>query len=44
VADFLSQNALYIVLFIVLICWLGIFFYLFRLEKKISALEKRMKG
>jgi CcmD family protein len=38
--DFLSQNELYIVLIIVLICWLGLFLYLFRLDKKIKKLEK----
>jgi CcmD family protein len=38
--DFLSQNELYIVLIIVLICWLGLFLYLMRLDKKIKKLEK----
>lgn len=38
--DFLSQNELYIVLIIVLICWLGLFLYLFRLDKKVKKLEK----
>jgi CcmD family protein len=41
--DFLSQNSLYVVLTIVLICWLGIFIYLVRLDKRISTLEKRVK-
>jgi CcmD family protein len=40
---FLSQNALYVVLVIVLIGWLGIFSYLIRLDKKISRLEKELK-
>ena len=40
---FLSQNALYVVLVIVLIGWLGIFSYLIRLDKKISQLEKKLK-
>ncbi|HEY6192027.1 MAG TPA: CcmD family protein [Bacteroidota bacterium] len=39
--DFLQQNSLYIVLTIVLICWLGIFLYLLRLDRKLSALEQR---
>jgi CcmD family protein len=38
--DFLTQNSLYIVLIIVLICWLGIFLYLFRLDRRISSLER----
>lgn len=42
--EFLSANSLYIVLTIVLICWLGIFSFLLRLDKKISSLESVMKG
>lgn len=38
--DFLSQNELYIVLIIALTCWMGLFLYLLRLEKKITKLEK----
>ena len=41
--EFLAKNALYIVLLIVLICWLGIFTYLFRLDTKISKLEQLTK-
>jgi CcmD family protein len=41
VFDFLSQNALYVVLVIVLICWFGILAYLFRLDKKITSLEAK---
>ena len=41
--DFLTQNALYVVLIIVLICWMGIFFYLVRLDRRISSLEKETK-
>ena len=36
--DFLSHNALFVVLIIVLVIWLGIFVYLFRLDKKIRKL------
>jgi len=43
VYDFLSQNALYIVMLILLIGWLGIFSYLLRLDKKIGKLEKMYK-
>jgi CcmD family protein len=38
--DFLIQNSIYVVLIIVLIIWSGIFFYLFRLDKKLTDLEK----
>ncbi|HEV8538790.1 MAG TPA: CcmD family protein [Bacteroidota bacterium] len=41
--DFLSENSLYIVLVIVLVCWAGIFTYLLNLDKKISSIEKNMK-
>ena len=41
--EFLVNNALYVVLLIVLICWFGIFFYLFRLDKKVSSIEKQLK-
>ncbi|HTK83375.1 MAG TPA: CcmD family protein [Bacteroidota bacterium] len=40
--DFLSGHALYIVLTIVLICWFGIFFYLYTLDRKISRIEKQL--
>lgn len=38
--NFLEQNTLYIVLIISLMIWLGIFFYLMLVDKKISRLEK----
>lgn len=38
--EFLSRNELYVVLIIVLVCWSGLFFYLLRLDKKITNLEK----
>jgi len=41
--EFLTQQPLYVVLTIVLICWLGIFSYLMRLDRKISKLEKHIK-
>ena len=40
--DFLSQNALYVVLLIVLICWIGIFSYLWKLDRKITRLEDQL--
>jgi CcmD family protein len=43
VYEFLEQNSLYVVLLIVLIGWVGIFFYLLRLDKKLKKLEKMLK-
>lgn len=37
--DFLSDNSIYVVLIIALIIWLGVFLYLFSLEKKLNKLE-----
>ena len=37
--DFLEKNAMYIVLLIALIIWIGLFFYMFRLDKRIKKLE-----
>lgn len=41
--EFLSNNALYIVLIIALIVWAGIFGYLFSLDKRLDAIEKELK-
>jgi CcmD family protein len=41
VVDFLQANALYLVLLIAMIGWLGIFLYLRKLDKKITHLEKQ---
>ena len=40
--SFLSNNASYIVMIIVLIVWGGIFLYLFRLDKRIKNVEASM--
>lgn len=42
--QFLSQNAIYIVMIIVLIVWAGIFSYLFSLDKRIKKIEKESIG
>ncbi|MGA9364135.1 MAG: CcmD family protein [Bacteroidota bacterium] len=38
--DFLSQNALYTVLVVVLLIWFGLLFYLFRLDRRVKRLEE----
>lgn len=41
--EFLSNNALYIVLIIALIVWAGIFGYLYALDKRLESIEKELK-
>lgn len=38
--DFFANNQLYIVLAIALVIWFGIFVYIFRVDKKLTKLEK----
>jgi CcmD family protein len=38
--DFLAQHQLFIVMFIVLAIWFGLFAYLYRLDRRITKLEK----
>ena len=42
--QFLHDNAIYIVTFIVLVVWVGIFFYLNSLDKRMKLIEKDLKG
>lgn len=42
--QFLSKNAIYIVMIIVLIVWTGIFLYMLSLDKRIKKVEKEMLG
>lgn len=37
--EFLEQNAIYVVMLIVLMIWTGLFFYLFRIDKQLKELE-----
>lgn len=37
--DFLETNSMYVVLFIVLIIWIGIFAYIWGLDKKVRKME-----
>lgn len=41
--EFLSSNSIYIVLAIVLIIWAGISVYLFKIDSKLSKLEKKVE-
>jgi CcmD family protein len=41
VYDFLSQQPMYVVLLVVLVVWLGIYVYLFRLDGRLKKLEGR---
>jgi len=43
VIDFLSQNALYVVLLVVLVVWVGVYSYLMRIDRKLAKLEQRMQ-
>lgn len=38
--DFLALNDVYVVLVVVLIIWIGIFWYLNRIDSKVKKLEK----
>ncbi|MGE5400933.1 MAG: CcmD family protein [Ignavibacteriales bacterium] len=41
---FLENHSIYIVLFIVLVVWGGIFLFLSSLDKRIKQIEKEIKG
>ncbi len=41
--DFLDAHSLYVVLTIVLVIWLGIFLYLFRLDRKVNELFEKIE-
>ena len=42
--QFLQNNAIYIVMIIVLIVWTGIFLYLYNLDKRIKNIENEFKS
>lgn len=42
--EFLSQNAIYIVMIIVLIVWVGVFGYLMNLDKRLKTIAKELEG
>ena len=39
---FLENNSIYIVMFIVLVIWLGIFIFLMNTDKRLKAVEKEI--
>lgn len=39
---FLENNSIYIVMFIVLVIWLGIFIFLMNTDKRLKAVEKEL--
>ncbi|MCX8057150.1 MAG: CcmD family protein [Ignavibacteria bacterium] len=41
--NFLEKNSLYIVLIIVLLVWIGIFSFAYKLDKKVKKLEESIK-
>ncbi|MBV6479160.1 MAG: hypothetical protein HGGPFJEG_01921 [Ignavibacteria bacterium] len=41
--DFLETNSMYVVLFIVLIIWIGIFGYMWKIDRKLNKLEEDYK-
>jgi len=41
---FLSNNAIFIVMIIVLIVWIGIFAFLSNLDKRLKGIEKEIEG
>jgi len=44
ILDFMEHNSIYIVLFIVLVVWTGIFLFLLNIDKRIKHIEKELKG
>lgn len=40
--DFLEKNSLYIVMIIVLLVWIGIFSFAYKLDKKVKKLEEKL--
>jgi CcmD family protein len=43
VTDFFAQNSLWVVLIVVLVVWIGILGYLFRIDKRVKQLENETK-
>lgn len=41
--EFLQQNQMYVVLTVVLLIWVGIVLYLWRIDRKVEKIENQMK-
>ncbi len=41
--EFLNQNAIFVVLIIVLVIWAGIYYSIFKLDRRVRRLEKQVK-
>ena len=41
--DFLNNNSIYIVLFITLVVWAGIFVFLWNTDKRLKSIEEELK-
>ncbi len=41
--NFLQQNQMYVVLTVVLLIWVGILAYLWRIDRKVAKIEHQMK-
>jgi len=41
IIEFLDKHSLYVVLIITLIIWFGLFFYIFKVDKKLKKLETK---
>jgi hypothetical protein len=39
--NFLEQNSLFVVLLVVLIIWIGLYYEIFKLEKRLKKIEKK---
>ena len=37
--EFLAQNSIFVVMLIILMIWAGLFFYIFRLDRRVKELE-----
>lgn len=37
--EFLEQNSIFVVMLIILMIWAGLFFYLYRLDRRVKELE-----
>lgn len=44
ILNFLEKNSIYIVLFILLTIWTGIYLYINRLDKRLKFIEKEIEG